>query len=323
MFRNINKIDEFANHFNNVNLKYVEKIKGFDPNKIFVGHMLSVGFSNSFIQTILNEEEEGNNQSTLVHDVGDLETLLSSNDFYKQRGKGPSERSAQSPVVTPKNTTSRRNAPVAHPVKKVVNSSSSGGGEKNPPPGKIESSHKFPVRKKRKNLVQEEEDNLIENDIQIFSLEDMELEADIEKIFPAIEQPENMAQQNSLLEVVGNETFSEEESFTFQSVVFDKESKKLIVERSDQKNKKGKSHSEVDLKDMRPSQISKIHRETGDALDDSIDGLEAENAKLKEKIKELETSLMPLPILASPLTMVKPTTPGIKLKGSSSFLTAV
>jgi hypothetical protein len=125
------------------------------------------------------------------------------------------------------------------------------------------------------------------------------------------------------LEVIRNETFSEEESFTFQSIVFDKESKKLIVERSDQKNKKEKAHSEVDLKDMRPSQISKIHRETGDALDDSIDGLEAENVKLKEKIKELETALMPLPILASLLTMVKPTTPCIKLKGSSSLLTVV
>jgi hypothetical protein len=75
----------------------------------------------------------------------------------------------------------------------------------------------------------------------------MELEADIEKMFPTIEQPENIAQQNSLLEVVGNEIFSEDESFTFQSVVFNKESKKLIVERSDQKNKNGK---EVDLKDM-------------------------------------------------------------------------
>jgi hypothetical protein len=56
MFRNINKIDEFTNHFNNVNLKYVENIKDFDPNKIFVGHILLVGFSNSFIKTILNEE---------------------------------------------------------------------------------------------------------------------------------------------------------------------------------------------------------------------------------------------------------------------------
>ena len=48
----------------------------------------------------------------------------------------------------------------------------------------------------------------------------MELEVDIEKTFPAIEQPENMAQKDSWLEVIGNETFSEEESFTFQSVFF-------------------------------------------------------------------------------------------------------
>jgi len=92
IFRNINKIDEFASHFNNVNLKYVEKIKGFDPNKIFVEHMLSVGFGNFLIQTILNEEEEGNNQSTHVHDLGDLEIILSTNDFYKKKRKGPSER---------------------------------------------------------------------------------------------------------------------------------------------------------------------------------------------------------------------------------------
>jgi hypothetical protein len=60
-----------------------------------------------------------------------------------------------------------------------------------------------------------------------------------------------------------------------------------------------------------------------DALDDCIDGLEAGNARLMKKIKDLETSLMHLPILASPLTMIKPTTPGIKLMRSSSFLTTV
>jgi hypothetical protein len=101
IFRNINKIDEFVNYFNNVNLKYAEKIKGFDPSKIFVEYMLSVGFKNSFIHTILNEEEY-NTQSAHVHNVGDLETILSTNEFYKKKGKGLSERSAQSPVVTPK-----------------------------------------------------------------------------------------------------------------------------------------------------------------------------------------------------------------------------
>jgi hypothetical protein len=70
---------------------------------------------------------------------------------------------------------------------------------------------------------------------------------------------------------------------------------------------------------MQPSQISKIHRETGD----SIDGLEVENVKLKERIKELENALMPLPILECPLSMVKPNTLSIKLKGSSILLIAV
>jgi hypothetical protein len=96
IFRNINKIDEFERHFNKVSLKYTKTIKGFDPNKIFLEHMLSVGFSNSIIQTTLNEEEEeeGKNQSTLVYEVGDLETILSTNELYNKNGKGPSEKSA-------------------------------------------------------------------------------------------------------------------------------------------------------------------------------------------------------------------------------------
>jgi hypothetical protein len=59
-----------------------------------------------------------------------------------------------------------------------------------------------------------------------------------------------------------------------------------------------------------------------DALDNSIGGLEAENIKLKERIKELEDALMPLPLISSPLAIVGPTTPATKLKGSSSLLTS-
>jgi hypothetical protein len=122
----------------------------------------------------------------------------------------------------------------------------------------------------------------------------MELEVDIEKMFPTIDQLGNTTHQNSLLEIIENETFSEEESFSFQSVVFDKESKKLIFEKGDMKIKKGKLHSEVDLKDMWPSQIFKIHRETRDVVDDFIGVIEAEKTKLKERIRELEDALMPL-----------------------------
>jgi hypothetical protein len=171
-----------------VSLKYAENIKGFDPNKILVEHMISVGFNNSFIQTTLNEEEEeANNQSTPVHKVGDIETILSTNELYKKKGKGPSERSSSLQLLLPKLPHPGEMLQLAHPVRNISNTSSSSGGEKNTPSGKLENSHKFPVRKKRKKLIQEEEDNLIENDIQIFSLDDMELEADIEKIFPTME----------------------------------------------------------------------------------------------------------------------------------------
>jgi hypothetical protein len=58
------------------------------------------------------------------------------------------------------------------------------GGDKNPPSGKIESSHKLPFMKKRKNIVQEEEGPRYERNIHDLSLEDMELEIDIENCSP-------------------------------------------------------------------------------------------------------------------------------------------
>jgi hypothetical protein len=51
--------------------------------------------------------------------------------------------------------------------------------------------------------------------------------------------------------------------------------------------------------------------------------MELQNAKLKERIKELEYTLMSPPILASPLATVKPATPDLKLKGTSSLLVVV
>jgi hypothetical protein len=98
--------------------------------------------------------------------------------------------------------------------------------------------------------------------------------------------------------------------------------KKLIIEKSDVKNKMGKSRLEVNLVNTQPSQISRIHKETGDSLDDSIGCLEAENIKLKEMIKELEEILIPLTLLAIPLAIVGPTTRTTKIRGSSSLLTS-
>jgi hypothetical protein len=120
---------------------------------------------------------------------------------------------------------------------------------------------------------------------------------------------------------IENEIFDEDESFVFQSTIFENEFKKLIVEKSDANNKKGKSCSEVNLRNMWPSQISRIHKATSDTLDDSMDGLEEENIKLKERIKEMEDTLIPLPLLTIPLEFFRPSTSATKIKGSLSLLT--
>jgi hypothetical protein len=191
VFRNMNKIDEFSNHFHILNLKYAEKIRGFDPNGIFLEHMLILGFSSSFIHTIL-EEEEDNNLGNPTHTVGDLEMVLSTNELYKQRGKGPSKKSVQSPIFTPNTSTPQSSTPATHLYKKLTKNSSSRGGDKNPPQRKIEISHKLPLRKKRKNILQEEEENHDGSDINSFPLKDMELKDDIVNMFPSIDQPGGM-----------------------------------------------------------------------------------------------------------------------------------
>ena len=55
----------------------------------------------------------------------------------------------------------------------------------------------------------------------------------------------------------------------------------MIIENRDVKNKKVTSLSKFNLRNMRPSQISKMHQETVDSLDNSISGLEEEKIMLK------------------------------------------
>jgi hypothetical protein len=94
----------------------------------------------------------------------------------------------------------------------------------------------------------------------------------------------------------------------------------LIIEKKYVKYKKGKSRSEVDLANMWSSQICQLHKVSKDALHDSIGGIEAENARLKDRVKELEEALIPMKLLVNPLEIAMTATPAINLKGSSSLL---
>jgi len=60
------------------------------------------------------------------------------------------------------------------------------------------------------------------------------------------------------------------------------------------------------LKGVLPSRIAKIHRATSDALEMSVDEMEAENSMLKQRVKELECDLMSPPIVSSPITSIQP-----------------
>jgi hypothetical protein len=288
VFRNVNKIDEFAGHFKNLNLKYAERIKGFDPNGIFREHLLLVGFSSSFIHRRLTEDIDSDN-NTLAFDDCDVETLQSTTELYKQQGKGSDEKSVQSPANTPKSTTSHSISSTTHPSKKATQKFSNGGGDKNPPRRKIDSSHKLPLMKKRKNIVGQVKEPEIES-------EDMQLETSVDVMFRKVDPLVDAMHHSSTMEITEIDIFDEDESFVFQSAVFDSQSKNLIIEKRDVTNNKGKSRSEINFRKMQSSQISRFHRATVDALDDSIGGIEAENGRLNDRIKELEEAFIPTPV---------------------------
>jgi hypothetical protein len=83
----------------------------------------------------------------------------------------------------------------------------------------------------------------------------MELDPDLDSVFHYLDQPRDVIQHSHPMDIYDNENFDEYESFVFQSVVFDNQSKKLIIEKKYVKVKKQKSRSEVNLAKMRPSQI--------------------------------------------------------------------
>jgi len=137
-------------------------------------------------------------------------------------------------------------------------------------------------------------------------LEKIYLDIDIEKItFQYLEVLAHENVQHAFTLMIQEETFSDEETFIVQNESFDKEYKKLFFKITTN-SKSGNIMSTIDTRDMLPSKLSFIHRVTWDALDVSIAHMEEENGQLKERIKELEATLMPPPILDSHVAMIRP-----------------
>lgn len=97
--------------------------------------MVAVELSPTMINTLISGEEEGDSHEPPIQgvnkdygppvqavnkDYGDIETIVSTNEGHKQRGKPSSERNAQSPIVShrslfpkvnPQSTTAQQRKP--------------------------------------------------------------------------------------------------------------------------------------------------------------------------------------------------------------------
>jgi hypothetical protein len=186
---NASKINEYAVQFDQYSLKLVNQVKGFDPHQYFMNHMTSVGFSVSYINTYLygeDEDDENNPEKVLV---GDLETIVSTNEAHRQCGRVVNEKSTRSQGSSKKSGTPKPNPQIViQEQKKSVIENSGDGDDPNPPKKNLERPHKLTIRSKRKIQVNQQEiSELVPDDDDI--LEDMELDANIEDIeFPDDEQ---------------------------------------------------------------------------------------------------------------------------------------
>jgi hypothetical protein len=134
----------------------------------------------------------------------------------------------------------------------------------------------------------------------------MDLDVDIENItFPDEEEPVREDVQHFSTLMVQDEIFYYEDTFDVQNSSFEIYSNKLVFERTT-KIKSGNLWSTIDTQNMFSSILSYIHEVRGDAMYFSIANMEGEYALLKEKIKELEETLMPPPLMASLVAMIRP-----------------
>jgi hypothetical protein len=120
--------------------------------------------------------------------------------------------------------TSRSIAPTAHHSNKETHSSSNGGGDNDPPHSTIDSSHKLPVEKKRKKNVGQAEEPKMQS-------QNIEVDTDLDAMLPFLDQPQDDIHHSHLMDMSVTQNFDEDESFVFQSVVFDSRNKRLIFEK--------------------------------------------------------------------------------------------
>jgi hypothetical protein len=122
------------------------------------------------------------------------------------------------------------------------------------------------------------------------------------------------------VEIDETKFFYEDESFVFQSVVFDNQSKSMVIEKRDITKRKGKYRTKINFREMRLSKISLFHQVTDDSIHNSIGGIEAQNSRVKERFNEFEQDFIATPEFSILLAKTVPSTTTAKMKVSSTLL---
>jgi hypothetical protein len=124
----------------------------------------------------------------------------------------------------------------------------------------------------------------------------------------------------------------EEDSLTLHHSTFNKNSIKLVIEKVNSKNNKiqEKWNSKFDFQGVPPYKVMEFHEATRENLKFSIGDIENENVFLKDRVRELENSLIPPPLFVSPIAAIQPLKTlearlesSSILKGTSSFLAII
>jgi hypothetical protein len=98
--KNDASIDEYVGQFDIFDLKATKEIKGFDPNQLFMKHMIFVGYIVSYENTFLFVEEEDEDKNHEEFPIEYIDIVVITNEPYKKHGIVINERSSHSPNVS-------------------------------------------------------------------------------------------------------------------------------------------------------------------------------------------------------------------------------
>jgi hypothetical protein len=90
------------------------------------------------------------------------------------------------------------------------------------------------------------------------------------------------------------------------NTTYNKNSKKFLIQKVNMKNKKAyeKWKLEIDFQGVKPLKFMEFHEETNETSKYSIYEIKKENPILKEKVKELENTMLPRPLFANPIAAI-------------------